>query len=372
MKKVIMLLSNPFKPDPRVYKEARSLVNHGYDVTVLAWDREGKYPKKEVIDGIKIERIKLKAPYGKITLFVYLFLWDIIVFSKIIFRKVDVIHCHDFDTLPIGIFITGILNKKAIFDAHELYYHYLLNAGFRKLAFLFKKVEEFLIKNTEGIITATPGLMMYYSKTLSKKTKTAIIYNVAEKNLFKNLKKKNMKRFVVSYIGSIRYPESLLNLFEACKEMKDIEIHIVGGGIYAEEIKKESIKYPQVKVFGSFTYSEVLKFYEKSSCIYAVYGSDSINIKLAFPVKLFEAMMCGIPVIVDKNTDAAIFVERNKIGFAVDGNSKEEICKIISYLKNNPEICVEMGQRAKKLAEGTYNWELESKKLLKIYEEVLR
>jgi len=371
MKKVIMLLSNPFKPDPRVYKEAKSLVNNGYDVTVLAWDRECKYPKKEVIDGIKIERIRLKALYGKITLFVYLFLWDIAVFFKMVFRKFDVIHCHDFDTLPIGIFLSKILNKKVIFDAHELYYHYLLNAGFRKLAFLFKKIEEFLVKNIEGIITATPGLMENYSKTLSKNTKKEIIYNVAEKDIFESFKKTNMKKFIISYIGSIRYPKSLLNLFDACKDIENIEIHVVGGGTHREEIKKESLKYAQVKVFGSFIYSEILNFYEKSDCIYAVYGSDSINVKLAFPVKLFEAMMCGIPVIVDKNTDAATFVENNKIGFAIDGNSKDEICKIICYLKENPDICLEIGKKAKKLAKEKYNWEIESKKLLKLYKEVL-
>jgi len=154
--------------------------------------------------------------------------------------------------------------------------------------------------------------------------------------------------------------------------MKDIEIHIVGGGVYAEEIKKESLKYTQVKVFGSFVYSGILNFYEKSNCIYAVYGSDSINVKLAFPVKLFEAMMCGIPAIVDKNTDAATFVEDNKIGFAIDGNSKDEISKTICYLRDNPDICVKMGQKAKKLAEEKYNWENESKKLIKVYKEVLK
>ncbi|MCK4432384.1 MAG: glycosyl transferase family 1, partial [Methanomicrobia archaeon] len=88
MKKVIMLLSNPFKPDPRVYKEAKSLVNNGYDVTVFAWDRECKYPKKEIIDGIKIERVRLKAPYdSNLLLFFLLPLWQFIVFLKVLNRK---------------------------------------------------------------------------------------------------------------------------------------------------------------------------------------------------------------------------------------------------------------------------------------------
>ena len=39
--RVAMLLSNAFRPDPRVLKEARSLAQAGYDLTVIAWDREG-------------------------------------------------------------------------------------------------------------------------------------------------------------------------------------------------------------------------------------------------------------------------------------------------------------------------------------------
>ena len=38
-----MLLSKEFCNDPRVNKEAKALVDSGYDVTVLMWDRQGKH-----------------------------------------------------------------------------------------------------------------------------------------------------------------------------------------------------------------------------------------------------------------------------------------------------------------------------------------
>lgn len=40
-----MLLSNGFSPDPRVYKEAVTLVKNGYEVIILAWDREKRLLK---------------------------------------------------------------------------------------------------------------------------------------------------------------------------------------------------------------------------------------------------------------------------------------------------------------------------------------
>ena len=49
-KHVLMLLSNPFRPDPRVHREAKSLVNAGYEVTILCWDRKQRYPTEETIE----------------------------------------------------------------------------------------------------------------------------------------------------------------------------------------------------------------------------------------------------------------------------------------------------------------------------------
>ena len=67
-----MLLSNPFRPDVRVYKEAISLIKGGYDVTVVAWDREMKYLTEERSDGINILRIPL---FSKKNIFYLVKLW---------------------------------------------------------------------------------------------------------------------------------------------------------------------------------------------------------------------------------------------------------------------------------------------------------
>src|SRR4030042_5588982 len=63
-KRVLMLLTNAFEPDPRVHQEALSLIQNGYDVSLLCWDRDRKFPPEEVIDGIKIERIYVRSPHG--------------------------------------------------------------------------------------------------------------------------------------------------------------------------------------------------------------------------------------------------------------------------------------------------------------------
>ena len=64
--RIVMLLSNPFRPDPRVLKEAVSLVQRGYDVTVICWDRASELAAEEIVDSnIHIIRIQnVPSSYG--------------------------------------------------------------------------------------------------------------------------------------------------------------------------------------------------------------------------------------------------------------------------------------------------------------------
>jgi hypothetical protein len=64
MKKIAMLLSNPYRPDPRVQKEAASLENAGYQVSIICWDRKGELPAIEVTDIATINRIQTGSSFS--------------------------------------------------------------------------------------------------------------------------------------------------------------------------------------------------------------------------------------------------------------------------------------------------------------------
>src|SRR5215467_1122912 len=102
--RVVMLLSNPATFDERPLREAHALAKSGFDVSILAWDRESatqsdsRYP-----DGLEIRRMRLPAGHGtplitvpKLMIF---YMW---CFVHLTITGFDVLHCHDVDTLPVG------------------------------------------------------------------------------------------------------------------------------------------------------------------------------------------------------------------------------------------------------------------------------
>jgi len=87
----------------------------------------------------------------------------------------------------------------------------------------------------------------------------------------------------------------------------------------------------------------------------------------SLPVKMFEYMSAGIPVIASNFPLWKEIVEGNKCGICIDPQSPEEIAKAVEYLLNNPEIAKQMGENGRKVVEEKYNWENEGKKLLEVY-----
>ena len=372
--KILMITSKPFRPEPWIYREAKTLVDAGNNVTVVGWDRNKNFCKKEIIDKINVERMQIKASYGSFLALLPLFpIFYISLLIKALSTDFDVIECHNFDTLPISVFIAKLRGKKVIYHSLDFYFTWFnreTSSKARKmLSSLFRRKEVYFLNKINHLIVPTPGSKEYYDK-YNLKCGSTILYNTIGKDFFNNNDAAKKDKFVISYIGEIRYEKALSNLIQATKDIPDVKILIVGGGVKAENIKNKSDSFPHVDVIDHVPFKEVTKFYKKSSCIFAVYDSTNENIKVAIPVKLFEAMACGIPVIVNKNIWVSDFVVSNRIGLCVNENNLEEIKNAINELKTNKKMTQEYGKNGRKLFEKKYNWEKQQGKLLEIYKNL--
>ena len=80
--------------------------------------------------------------------------------------------------------------------------------------------------------------------------------------------------------------------------------------------------------------------------------------------------MCGKPYIVAEGTSTADKVLRENCGLVVDANNTEEIRSAIINLKNNPELCRQLGVNARKAYEQRYSWQIMEQRLVNLYQEL--
>lgn len=110
----------------------------------------------------------------------------------------------------------------------------------------------------------------------------------------------------------------------------------------------------------AISYQDLLVEYQKSLAI-AIPLPETRN--LAGLTSLLDAMALGKAVIITRNQQIDIDIEKEKIGLIVEPGNILGWREAVTYLIEHPEIAIEMGQRGRYLCEKKYNLDVFSAKL---------
>jgi len=165
---------------------------------------------------------------------------------------------------------------------------------------------------------------------------------------------------------------NLEKVFQAIENINGVRLIIAGYGDQVNDIKRWADNTAdKVKYIGRIGYEEVLERTMASNLLFALYDPSVAAVRHASCNKLFEAMMSQKPILVSKGTAMEDIVEREKCGITVDSGSTEQIGKAIVRLKENPELCRQLGQNGRKAYEQKYNREIMEQRLLELYHKML-
>jgi len=374
MKTVIMLLSNSFEPDIRVLKECVTLIKNNYLVEVVCWDREAKLKKIEYLKGIKITRIQLAAAYGKgITSILKYVKFYIYMFVILIKRKIDILHCHDFEMFIFGCLISIIKKCSLIYDAHEVEYFVHLPEMYRKLV---SRIEKVIIKKADLIIAVNKIQMVKYQRILPGSKKIIELRNYPNK-VFLNKKRiiKNKEKIVIGFVGYIQDKmgfERFINIFnKLIVRYQNIQFLIIGKihPIYSKSFNQLIERNNNIKIKKYIKYYELNKYYNQIDISIMLY--DNIpKYMSSTPTKLFESMAQSIPVIATPIGDVKNIVNKHKCGYIVSFENDEELEKKLLKLIDNKLIRRTIGMRGYLAAQKYYIWEKQENKLIEAYNHI--
>ncbi|MBV6624172.1 MAG: glycosyltransferase [Rivularia sp. (in: Bacteria)] len=108
--------------------------------------------------------------------------------------------------------------------------------------------------------------------------------------------------------------------------------------------------------------SELDSFYGEAD-LFAIIRKSDPYLDFALPVKLFEALGYGLPIITSAGTAVARFVEENNVGWIV--SNANEFGKLISYLQNNRDELMAIKQRVKQIRHQ-HTWSTRAEAVTKV------
>ncbi len=378
-KDILMLLPNGFDPDPRVHNEARSLVNAGYSVTILCWDRDVKYKEHEVVDGIQIERIFIESSYGRgSSQLRYLWSFWKEAYKRAINLAPDMIHAHDFNTLPLGYWIGKKMRVPVIFDAHESYHEMLAGNVHPLIKWIIAGAERFFVKRVDLLITVGYILEAEYKRRGAKKTvvignwKRLDDFKFSEEEIRTAKEKLGIpeNKLIISYVGYLLPSRGLLALIEAVHSYKEVFLVLGGKGQLEDKIVELSGNVKNIRYLGYTKPGRIPLISAISDVIYYGLQDSSGNNRYSAPNKLFEALAAGRVILTGNLGEIAKIVKDEKCGISLEEISSENLLRAFKKLRKS-SILSEYKNNALSAGKDKYNWSNAEKTLLKVYKEVL-
>ncbi|MDD5173069.1 MAG: glycosyltransferase family 4 protein [Patescibacteria group bacterium] len=366
-KKMICILTSAHPIfDIRIFnKQAKTLVQAGYDVTLIA-----QHDKEEVVDGIKI--IPLPKPKKRFERFLRT---DYLIYRKALEQRANIYHFHDPELLPWTLRLKKKTGAKIIYDAHEDYHQAILSKPWlpsflRKItASIFNFYEKHISKKFDYIITATPHITQTFKQKNVADVKN---YPLIDKKIIidNNLKKKNI---TLIYTGGIEKIRGIKEIIRSLRYIKyDISLKLIG--CFSDKNFEQEIKmmpeWKKVDFSGQIKFEHINRELENANIGLALYWPEPNHIE-ALPNKIFEYMTAGLPIVASNFPLWKEIVENNNCGICVNPLKVNEIAETIEYLIEHPDEAKKMGENGRKATFEKYNWENESKKLLKIYNKLL-
>ncbi|HOH08693.1 MAG TPA: glycosyltransferase family 4 protein [bacterium] len=375
-RRIVMLLSNPFEPDVRVLKEARSLSEAGYAVTVLCWDRLGRFPVEEQLEKIHIRRIQIRASYGGGVHLLWSFIrFNLALVSRLLREELEVIHCHDLDTLPAGYIASRLRRKALVYDEHESEYFTQLPALLRGV---FRRMEAFLARRAELVLVTNLIQVRKMEALLGRGKAPVEIKNCPPRSFFQPHEGEEEGRLTLGWIGYLQRGtgiDRLVRLFDHLAEGRpDLELLLVGkvhpsfaGEL--EQLLQASRHRAEIHLMPAVPFDQVYPWYRRLDIAVLLY-EDISQYRLNTPTKLFEAMAQGIPVVATPIGDVREIVETHACGLLVGFEDEEEAQRALLRLIEDRALRRRLGDHGYRAAVEHYSWEVMAARLVDHYRKL--
>lgn len=347
MKRVVVISSH--KPDPRLNKRIRSLQRIESDLYLIFWNRSfgSKFPGPELPEDQYTELFS-SEPVNAI-----LRLLETNRLSRV---TLDILESLE----PSLLYLSGIESTipartyqrrhvcKVVYELGDLPARRYID----KRSAIGKVIQASIKKRisaVDGLVVTSPFFLKYLSDQGYSCEKTFVFENVPERSSFASFSRKPHEDFRVGYVGSVRYFEQVKLLIEAASRVEGVTAYICGTGPSLRDVEAMNLRKKNVVITGPYDYSSIADIYSQIDIVYSVYPTNLINVTLALPNKLYEAIMCGLPIIVSKGTALAEYVEQLDIGFAVSDRDIDELQELIKLLKENRHVIEEKRAHSERL-----------------------
>lgn len=349
--------------DIRIFhKECISLADAGYVVYLVSGNTEEKQINN-------VNMVSANSPKrGRLGRLVYTARE---VYKKAKALDADIYHFHDPELLRFAIRLKKA-GKIVIYDAHEDLPRQTLGKEYLKfkksIARIIEVFENYVARRVDYVITATPFIAERFVKINPNTIDINNFPLLSEIDIQETDEPRDSKK--VCFIGGI---SKIRGIHELVESLDGLDVQLEMGGTIPEDFRSSLESLPgwkNVNALGFIDRQKSLAIKSKVSAGIVTFLPLPNHIN-SQPNKIFEYMASSLPVVGSNFPLWREIIEKNNCGICVDSTNPQDIKRGIKFIIDNPEKAREMGRNGKQLVISKYNWNIEEKKLVGVYKQVV-
>lgn len=370
--KVCHMTSSHNPKDQRIfYKQCVSLAKAGYDVYLV------ERGASEELNGVHIvgtgeenqDRFfrLLKRPRN--------------VYKLALALDADIYQIHDMELLPFAMKLKR-KGKKVIFDSHEDFVTGFSDSDalplpkgiMNLLGRIYGWYERRVCRKIDAVISVTPHICDRF-KEVNTNTVMITNYPMLDTGAWKEEMPYHPQSNYIAFAGQITEAYSVPFIAKALQNVEGIEFHLCGR--YRSEAEVELVKAQDekgiVKYLGVLPYNEVPGFFNRARASVVIPVCSSYTAGKLGTIgsnKLFEAMLCGVPVICTNFILWQEIIDKYHCGICVDPENEEQLCDAVNYILTHPAEAEQMGKNGRRAVLEQYNWNTQEKELYALYQKL--
>ena len=390
--RVCMLAFNDMVTNSRVFKEAHALANSGAEVIVLClWGNT--LPRTERVAGFVIRRLdvhtrRLPRRVPMRSLLVLLetlvrFLWAAVL------MKADIYHSDGISSLPVAYVAARLNQARAIYDSHDLTIDRSSGIGRRiqKLLILIERaflphVDEVIVSDGDARAQAMldyHGIQRSYHVIRNYPTNASLPSGSNQR--LRGLLSLDRDQEILLYTGHMLEGRGLDQAVEALFALPDHVVLVLLGRRNAsieERLRRKAEQHNvghRLFVVPPVSPDEVIAYVVGARAGLVLIQNTCLSYYLSTPIKLYESIAGGTPVVASDFPEIRRVVCQNPVGpvgLTVDPASVPEIVRAVERLLQDDAFWQQCHQNALELVKCSMNWEHQAKSLISLYQGLLK
>jgi len=373
-------------PDPRarfiqIVHTCNALAEKGVEVILMVGIKRG-YPRERVLEfygvpehpnlkviGMPIIRREQKRHFRFSSHGVFHFSLLLHLFFRRSYRNREtVLFLRHIKLADFVMKLRRFLQNPVVFEAHEVF-HFAVHHERKRDR--IRDLESKVYRSVDGIVSISRTIKEQLASFGVLPEAIHVVHNGVEMEWFTITRR--LPGSSICYTGSLYPWKGVDTLIVAMKYLPDEKLLIVGGGKRMEELKRlaatEGIA-ERVSFAGAIPRTEIPGYLSHSK-VAVLPNTPSVPSQFSSPLKLFEYMACGIPIVASALPvfQEILTDERNAILF--EPGNPHSLAAAIKKLIDNPDLAARIGQTAREDARN-YTYEKRAEKIIGFIEELLK